>query len=83
MVRSASSSASEMTFRRLRPHRSLARRASEEGRGRDLLKYQFRAHRDAVNAKVMADTRTKESMSNMPFDGKRMIFGGFETFLEA
>jgi uncharacterized protein YbaA (DUF1428 family) len=30
----------------------------------------------------MADPRTKETMANMPFDGKRMIFGGFETFLE-
>jgi uncharacterized protein YbaA (DUF1428 family) len=46
------------------------------------IKYESRAHRDAVSAKVMADPRTKESMSDMPFDGKRMIFGGFKTFLE-
>jgi uncharacterized protein YbaA (DUF1428 family) len=44
--------------------------------------YESREHRDAVNAKVMADPRTKASMSNMPFDGKRMIYGGFETFLQ-
>ena len=44
--------------------------------------YANRAERDAVMAKVMADPRLKESMTNMPFDGKRMIFGGFETFLE-
>jgi len=44
--------------------------------------YADRAHRDAVNAKVMADERMKSGMETMPFDGKRMIFGGFETFLE-
>jgi uncharacterized protein YbaA (DUF1428 family) len=44
--------------------------------------YPSREQRDATNAKVMADVRFKDSMSNMPFDGKRMIFGGFETFLE-
>lgn len=44
--------------------------------------YTDRAHRDAVNAKVMADERMKWDMANMPFDGKRMIFGGFETFLK-
>lgn len=44
--------------------------------------YESRAQRDAVNAKVMADPRLKGDMSDMPFDGKRMIYGGFETFLE-
>ena len=44
--------------------------------------YQSRAQRDEINAKVMADPRLKAEMSNMPFDGKRMIYGGFETFLE-
>lgn len=44
--------------------------------------YESRAHRDAVNAKVMADPRMKDSMSNMPFDGKRLIHGGFEMFLQ-
>jgi uncharacterized protein YbaA (DUF1428 family) len=32
--------------------------------------------------KVMADPRLSKEMSNMPFDGKRMIFGGFKTILE-
>ena len=41
---------------------------------------QSRAQRDEINAKVMADPRLKAEMSNMPFDGKRMIYGGFETF---
>ncbi len=44
--------------------------------------YQSRAQRDEINAKVMADPRLKAEMANMPFDGKRMIYGGFETFLE-
>ena len=44
--------------------------------------YDNRVHRDAINAKVMADPRMKEAMQNMPFDGKRMIFGGFEPFLQ-
>jgi uncharacterized protein YbaA (DUF1428 family) len=43
--------------------------------------YESREQRDAINAKVMADPRLKDSMSDMPFDGKRMIYGGFETFL--
>jgi uncharacterized protein YbaA (DUF1428 family) len=44
--------------------------------------YPSREARDAINAKVMADPRLKGSMENAPFDGKRMIFGGFEAFLE-
>lgn len=45
--------------------------------------YNDRAHRDEVMAKVMADERMKPGMENMPFDGKRMIFGGFEVFVQA
>jgi uncharacterized protein YbaA (DUF1428 family) len=44
--------------------------------------YRSRAERDAVNAKVMADSRLKGIRSDMPFDGKRMIYGGFEMILE-
>ncbi len=44
--------------------------------------YESRSRRDAVNAKVMADPRLKRDMSDMPFDGKRMIYGGFETWLQ-
>jgi uncharacterized protein YbaA (DUF1428 family) len=44
--------------------------------------YESRAKRDEVNAKVMADPRMNQyNKSNTPFDGKRMIFGGFESFL--
>jgi len=44
--------------------------------------YENREKRDAVMAKVMADSRLKPEMANMPFDGKRMIFGGFSSFVE-
>jgi len=39
--------------------------------------YESRARRDAVNEKVMKDPRMKNDPSTWPFDGKRMIFGGF------
>ncbi|MCE3262564.1 MAG: signal recognition particle [Pseudoduganella sp.] len=42
--------------------------------------YASRAERDRINDAVMADPRLKDMMdpAKMPFDGKRMIFGGFE-----
>ncbi len=43
--------------------------------------YESRAARDAVMAKLMADPRLKDMMQSAPFDGKRMIFGGFDSFL--
>ena len=47
--------------------------------------YKSRAHRDRVNAKVMKDPRLAKMMNPkaMPFDGKRMIYGGFELLLGA
>jgi uncharacterized protein YbaA (DUF1428 family) len=46
--------------------------------------YKSRTHRDRVNAKVMADRRLTSMMNPkaMPFDGKRMIYGGFTTLIE-
>ena len=47
--------------------------------------YKSRAQRDKINAKVMADPRLSEMMdpkSKPPFDGKRMIFGGFESLVK-
>ena len=45
--------------------------------------YKSRAQRDRINAKVMADPRL-ESMGtgNVPFDGKRMIYGGFASLVK-
>jgi uncharacterized protein YbaA (DUF1428 family) len=46
--------------------------------------YKSRAHRDKVNARVMADKRmTGFDMKTMPFDIKRMTFGGFDVLVEA
>jgi len=47
--------------------------------------FKSRAHRDRVNAKVMKDPRLAATMDNsaMPFDCKRMVYGGFKTIVEA
>lgn len=44
--------------------------------------YESRQLRDAINEKVMADPRMKSLFTELPVDGKRMIFGGFEAFLQ-
>ena len=46
--------------------------------------YKSRAHRDRVMKKVMADPRLNDMMDpkNMPFDAKRMIYGGFKVFVQ-
>ena len=38
--------------------------------------------RDAANERIMSDPRMQQMGSDMPFDGKRMIVGGFETILD-
>ena len=46
--------------------------------------YKSRRHRDAVNKKVMADPRMAKMMNRtMPFDPKRMAYGGFKAVVEA
>jgi uncharacterized protein YbaA (DUF1428 family) len=50
------------------------------------ISYKSRAQRDRVNAKVMKDPRFAKMINNpgaMPFDGKRMIFGGFKVVIDA
>ena len=46
--------------------------------------YKSRAHRDRVNAKVMKDPRLGAMMAtkDMPFDAKRMIYGGFKVIVD-
>lgn len=46
--------------------------------------YKSRAHRDRVLAKVMKDERLAKMMKGqeMPFDSRRMIYGGFKTLVE-
>ena len=47
--------------------------------------YKSRAQRDRVMAKVMKDPRLADMMDpkKMPFDGKRMFWGGFKGLIEA
>ena len=46
--------------------------------------YKSRSHRDRVNAKVMKDPRMARMMKEpMPFDIKRMAFGGFKVLVDA
>ena len=47
--------------------------------------FKSKAHRDRVNAKVMKDPRLAAmcEAKNMPFDGKRMVYGGFKVLVEA
>ena len=44
--------------------------------------YPDRAARDAANEKFRSDERMKNMGENMPFDGKRMIMGGFDAIVE-
>lgn len=45
--------------------------------------YESREHRDRVNEAVMKDPRIANMDHNaMPFDGKRMFWGGFEVLVE-
>ena len=46
--------------------------------------YKSRRHRDQVNARVMKDPRLASMMDpkKMPFDGKRMIYGGFKVVVD-
>ena len=47
--------------------------------------FKSRAHRERVNAKVMKDSRLANSMDakSMPFDCKRMVYGGFKVLVDA
>lgn len=44
--------------------------------------YESREARDRINAAVMKDPRIECDPDSMPFDGKRMIFGGFRPLVE-
>jgi uncharacterized protein YbaA (DUF1428 family) len=44
--------------------------------------YPSKAERDATNEKFRSDPRMEEMGANMPFDGKRMIIGGFDAIVE-
>ena len=44
--------------------------------------YPDKATRDSAGEKMMSDPRMKQMGESMPFDGKRMIYGGFEAFVD-
>ena len=44
--------------------------------------FKSRVHRDRVNAKVMKEMEEKMCETEMPFDMKRMVYGGFKTLVE-
>jgi uncharacterized protein YbaA (DUF1428 family) len=46
--------------------------------------FKSRAHRDSVNAKVIKDPRLAKmmDMKSMPFDSKRMVYGGFKVMVD-
>jgi len=48
------------------------------------IRYKSRKSRDAIMKKVMADPRLAAMMDpkKMPFDGRRMFFGGFKVFVD-
>ena len=45
--------------------------------------FKSRAHRDRVNAKVMKEMEKTPPPKEMPFDMKRMVYGGFKTLVES
>ena len=46
------------------------------------LEYPDKATRDAAGEKMMSDPRMEEMGANMPFDGQRMIMGGFDALID-
>ena len=46
------------------------------------MEYPDKATYEAANKKMKDDPRMKEMFSNMPFDGKRVIFGGFDSIID-
>ena len=47
------------------------------------IEYPDKATRDAAGAKIMSDPRMEAMGANMPFDGKRMIYAGFDPIVES
>lgn len=46
------------------------------------VEYPSKDVRDSVNERIMSDPRMRAMGEQMPFDGKRMIFGGFTPILD-
>lgn len=68
-----------------RPFPRLARAKRGETVFFSWIVYKSRAHRDQVNARVMKDPAIRNMCDpkNMPFDCKRMSYGGFKVLVDA
>jgi len=68
---------------RLAAYRTMARKAGKVWREHGALDDKSRRDRTRINAAVMQDTRLKAMMDpkTMPFDAKRMFWGGFKTLV--
>ncbi len=65
------------------PFTKLAKTKSKETVVFSWIVYKSKAHRNAVNKKVMADPRIAKMMKDKPpFDDKRMSYGGFKTIVD-
>jgi uncharacterized protein YbaA (DUF1428 family) len=75
----------DMNAKGLLPFPRLARLKKGEVVVFSWIAFRSRAHRDRVNAKVMKDPRLARSVeaSKMPFDMKRMAYGGFRVMVDA
>jgi uncharacterized protein YbaA (DUF1428 family) len=73
----------EMGEERTRTFTEMAGATSEETVWFSFIIFESKEHRDAVNAKVMGEMseQMKEAMQ-MPFDMKRMSYGGFQVEVE-
>ena len=58
--------------------------SSSRSRRETFKRTESRGHRDRVNAKVMKDKRLVSMMHEkaMPFDGKRMVYGGVRVLVD-
>ncbi len=62
--------------------RPTARRQPEETVGLSWIVWPSRALHEGGMVKVMADPRLQPDADPMPFDGKRLIYGGFEVLVD-
>jgi uncharacterized protein YbaA (DUF1428 family) len=74
----------DLKVKGLKPFTSQARTKPGETVLFSWIVYKSRAHRDKVNAKVMKDPRLAKMMDpkSMPFDTRRMAYGGFRTIVD-
>lgn len=74
----------DMKGKKTDPFRKMAKLKPNETLFFSYITYKSRAHRDRVNAKVMKDPRIASMMDekDMPFDPKRMAYGGFRTLVD-